>query len=103
MGITEDKMPTWVLKIGSDKELKGAKIILWHGFCSVHKRFTVEQVNLFREKVPDGLVVVHPECPKETVELAMQTALLNSSRIMSKICQVVAKLQLVLKSTWSLD
>ena len=70
MGITEDKMPTWVPKIGSDKELKGAKIILWHGFCSVHKRFTVEQVNLFREKYPDGLVVVHPECPKETVEVS---------------------------------
>ena len=70
MGISEDKMPTWVPKIGSDKALTGAKIILWHGFCSVHKRFTVEQVKLFREKYPDGLVVVHPECPKETVEVS---------------------------------
>jgi len=70
MGISEDKMPTWVPKIGSDRALTGAKIILWHGFCSVHKRFTVEQVELFREKYPDGLVVVHPECPKETVEVS---------------------------------
>ena len=70
MGISEDKMPTWVPKIGSDKDLNGAKIILWHGFCSVHKRFTVEQVNLFKQKYPDGLVVVHPECPKETVEVS---------------------------------
>lgn len=70
MGISEDKMPTWVPKIGSDRALTGAKIILWHGFCSVHKRFTVEQVKLFREKHPDGLVVVHPECPKETVEIS---------------------------------
>ena len=70
MGISEDKMPTWVPKIGSDRALNGAKIILWHGFCSVHKRFTVEQVKLFREKYPDGLVVVHPECPKETVEVS---------------------------------
>ena len=70
MGISEDKMPTWVPKIGSDRALTGAKIILWHGFCSVHKRFTVEQVKLFREKYPDGLVVVHPECPKETVEVS---------------------------------
>ena len=52
MGISEDKMPTWVPKIGSDKALTGAKIILWHGFCSVHKRFTVEQVKLFRENTP---------------------------------------------------
>ena len=70
MGITEDSMPTWVPKIGSDGDLKDAKIILWHGFCSVHKRFTVEQVNHFREKYPDGSVVVHPECPKETVEVS---------------------------------
>ena len=70
MGISEDKMPTWVPKIGSDRALTGAKIILWHGFCSVHKRFTVEQVKLFKEKYPDGLVVVHPECPKETVEVS---------------------------------
>ena len=70
MGISEDKMPTWVPKIGSDRALTDAKIILWHGFCSVHKRFTVEQVKLFREKHPDGLVVVHPECPKETVEVS---------------------------------
>ncbi len=70
MGITEDSMPTWVPKIGSDRDLKDAKIILWHGFCSVHKRFTVEQVNHFREKYPDGSVVVHPECPKETVEVS---------------------------------
>jgi len=70
MGISEDKMPTWVPKIGSDRALTGAKIILWHGFCSVHKRFTVEQVKLFREKYADGLVVVHPECPKETVEVS---------------------------------
>ena len=70
MGISEEKMPTWVPKIGSDKDLNGAKIILWHGFCSVHKRFTVEQVDLFKQKYPDGLVVVHPECPKETVEVS---------------------------------
>lgn len=70
MGIEESVMPTWVPKIGSDKDLKGAKIILWHGFCSVHKRFTVEQVADFRERHPDGLVVVHPECTKETVEVS---------------------------------
>jgi len=70
MGISEDKMPTWVPKIGSDKDLNGAKIILWHGFCSVHKRFTVEQVDQFKQKHPGGLVVVHPECPKETVEVS---------------------------------
>lgn len=70
MGIDESKMPTWIPRIGADKSLIGAKIILWHGFCSVHKRFTVEQVEDFRERFPEGHVVVHPECPKETVEVS---------------------------------
>lgn len=70
MGISEQMMPTWIPKIGADSSLNDAKIILWHGFCSVHKRFTVEQVDEFRDRHPDGLVVVHPECPKETVEVS---------------------------------
>lgn len=70
MGIDESKMPTWIPRIGADKSLIGAKIILWHGFCSVHKRFTVEQVEDFRKRFPEGQVVVHPECPKETVEVS---------------------------------
>ncbi|MCH1460770.1 MAG: quinolinate synthase NadA [Candidatus Poseidonia sp.] len=70
MGIGEEKMPTWTPGIGAMGEIKDSRIILWHGFCSVHKRFTPQQIQDFRSHYPDGLVVVHPECPKETVELA---------------------------------
>jgi quinolinate synthase len=72
MGISEDNMSTWTPdELKSDarwKEIEDSKLILWHGFCSVHKRFTVEQIDEFRELNPDGIVIVHPECPKETVE-----------------------------------
>ncbi len=67
MGISTDLMPTWVPKMGAVGEVKGSRIILWHGFCSVHKRFTVAQIDEFRNQHSDGLVVVHPECPIETV------------------------------------
>ena len=70
MGISEDRMPTWTPGIGAMGSLDNARIVLWHGFCSVHKRFTPQQITEFREQHPDGIVVVHPECPKETVELA---------------------------------
>ena len=70
MGVKLTHMPTWIPKIGSDQALKGSKIILWHGFCSVHKRFTVEQVDDFRRRHADGLVVVHPECPQETLAVS---------------------------------
>ena len=70
MGITEEQMPTWTPDIGASSDLNDARIILWHGFCSVHKRFKPSQIAHFRQRHPDGVVVVHPECPKETVEVA---------------------------------
>tara|TARA_B100001113_G_scaffold301942_1_gene261174 strand:+ start:11344 stop:12534 length:1191 start_codon:yes stop_codon:yes gene_type:complete len=70
MGIAEEQMPTWAPDIGASSDLNDARIILWHGFCSVHKRFKPSQIADFRQRHPDGVVVVHPECPKETVEVA---------------------------------
>lgn len=70
MGISEERMPTWTPGFGAMGELAGARIVLWHGFCSVHKRFTPQQIAEFRQEHPEGVVVVHPECPRETVDLA---------------------------------
>ena len=70
MGITEEQMPTWTPNIGASSDLSNARIILWHGFCSVHKRFKPSQIADFRQRHPEGVVVVHPECPKETVDVA---------------------------------
>ncbi len=70
MGITEQQMPTWAPGIGASSDLSNARIILWHGFCSVHKRFKPSQIADFRQRHQDGVVIVHPECPKETVEVA---------------------------------
>ena len=70
MGIAAEKMPTWIPNIGSMGEVKGSRIILWHGFCSVHTRFTVEQIEDFRQRYPEGHVVIHPETPIESVQLA---------------------------------
>jgi len=70
MGIAAEKMPTWIPNIGSMGEVKGSRIILWHGFCSVHTRFTVEQIEDFRQRYPQGKVVIHPETPIESVQLA---------------------------------
>ncbi len=70
MGIALEKMPTWIPNIGSMGEIKDCKIILWHGFCSVHTRFTVEQIEDFRQRYPEGYVVIHPESPIESVQIA---------------------------------
>jgi quinolinate synthase len=56
----------------SDTDAKEATFLLWKGHCSIHQRFRPEQIATFRADHPDGIVVVHPECPHETVLLADQ-------------------------------
>jgi quinolinate synthase len=49
---------------------RDSRMILWHGFCSVHKRFTVDQIRLARLRYPGVRVIVHPECTMEVVDAA---------------------------------
>jgi quinolinate synthase len=42
-------------------------VLLWRGHCSVHGRFSVENINEIRNRVPDVQVLVHPECKHEVV------------------------------------
>ncbi len=54
----------------SPDNIRQAKLILWQGHCHVHTRFKLEHINRFREKYPQGQVIVHPECPEEVVDAA---------------------------------
>jgi quinolinate synthase len=55
-----------------DVDVKEATLLLWKGHCSVHQRFRPEQVAAFREEHPGGVVIVHPECAHDVVEVADQ-------------------------------
>ncbi|MCZ2404675.1 quinolinate synthase NadA [Paenarthrobacter sp. Z7-10] len=74
MGVPLEQMPMWSPRKawgGSDEQtLRQARVILWHGFCSVHKRFTVAQIEKARAQYPDVRVIVHPECPMPVVDAA---------------------------------
>jgi quinolinate synthase len=50
--------------------LAASQIVLWKGFCSVHDRFTVEQIAEARARDPEVNVIVHPECRREVVAAA---------------------------------
>jgi quinolinate synthase len=54
----------------TDQELKDAKVILWRGHCSVHGRFSIDNVNEVRAKLNGVKVLVHPECKNEVVAAA---------------------------------
>jgi len=51
-------------------ELENAKVILWRGHCSVHGRFSAQNVLEVRARIPGVKVLVHPECQHEVVSIA---------------------------------
>ena len=54
----------------TDQEILDAKIILWRGHCSVHGRFSLQNVRDVRERIPGVNVLVHPECQHDVVSSA---------------------------------
>jgi quinolinate synthase len=77
MGVPLDEMVLWgwARPYGSMggqtlETLQRSRVILWAGHCSVHQRFTPQQISDAREKYPDITVIVHPECRFETVQAA---------------------------------
>jgi quinolinate synthase len=47
-----------------------ARLILWRGFCSVHTKFTKQELDEMRAADPSVKVLVHPECPFDVVRSA---------------------------------
>ena len=48
------------------------KVIAWDGFCHVHDRVTTDDIIKARKEHPDALLMAHPECRIEVLELADQ-------------------------------
>src|SRR5690606_16998505 len=69
-----ERMPMWnprrPLGGSTAEELQNGRVILWHGFCSVHRRFSVDQIDQARAEHPGVRVIVHPECPMPVVDAA---------------------------------
>jgi quinolinate synthase len=76
MGIPLDQMIVWdpYLELGGNtpEAIRSARIILWKGYCSVHQRFTSQQVERVRREHPGIRVIAHPECCFEVAQAADQ-------------------------------
>jgi quinolinate synthase len=74
MGIGLDEMVVWdpneMFGGLEPAQVAHAKMILWKGHCSVHERFSVQQVAAIRNQHPGVRVIVHPEVPWEVVQAA---------------------------------
>ena len=76
MGYGLEQMRLWDPRFDlgglTEADCKEATLLLWRGHCSIHQRFQPKHIEAFRAEHPEGIVVVHPECPYETVQLADQ-------------------------------
>jgi quinolinate synthase len=74
LGVPLDRMVVWdpnEIWGGLEPDaVKRARMILWKGYCSVHARFTVRQIENIRLQHPGVRVIVHPEVPFEVVQAA---------------------------------
>lgn len=72
--IPQERMVVWdpfqPLGGNTEEALLNAQVFLWKGYCSVHARFSVEQIEKARLEYPGVNVIVHPECRVEVVQAA---------------------------------
>jgi quinolinate synthase len=50
------------------------EILPWEGFCTVHDRITPDHVRKAHNLHPDAIILVHPECRPEVIDLADHVA-----------------------------
>ncbi|MGV3467080.1 MAG: quinolinate synthase NadA [Heyndrickxia sp.] len=73
IGIPLQHMAVWdpiKAELVYEGNLEDIKVILWKGHCSVHEKFSVENIQYVREHYPNMKIIVHPECSREVVELS---------------------------------
>lgn len=51
-------------------EVTGREMILWPGSCMVHEIFSLQDLNRARRNNPGCLVISHPECPQNILEVS---------------------------------
>ncbi|MBQ0049560.1 MAG: quinolinate synthase NadA [Bacteroidales bacterium] len=55
---------------GYINSITGREMLLWHGACHVHERFSTEKIIAMKGEHPGAKVLVHPECRGAVVKLA---------------------------------
>jgi quinolinate synthase len=60
------------------------EILPWEGFCTVHDQITPDHVHQAHNLHPDAVVLVHPECRPEVIDLADHIA--STSGIIRYVC-----------------
>src|SRR3984957_18713073 len=51
-------------------EVTGRKMILWPGSCMIHEVFSIQDLLRAKRNNPGSLVMAHPECPQNILEVS---------------------------------
>src|SRR5262249_8435382 len=76
MGVPLEQMAEWIWRAPNPRQVNArafapdTKLVLWRGFCSVHTKFDLRQIEEVRADDPAVKVLVHPECPFDVVRNA---------------------------------
>jgi quinolinate synthase len=76
MGVPLEAMAEWEYRVHDLDRVNArcyrpeTRVILWRGWCSVHGKFTRQQIDEARAADPSVRILVHPECPFDVVQNA---------------------------------
>jgi quinolinate synthase len=76
MGVPLEHMAEWDWRAADSRRVNArafdaaTRLILWRGFCSVHTKFSLANIEEVRASDPNVKVLVHPECPFDVVRAA---------------------------------
>jgi quinolinate synthase len=62
------------------------EILPWEGFCRVHDQITADHVRKAHDLHRDAMILVHPECRPEVIDLADHVA--STSGIIRLVCEL---------------
>jgi len=101
LGIPEDEIGVWDPRHPPEpRALAHCRVVVWKGYCYVHTAFTAADVDAARQRYPQALVSVHPECPHEVVVKADHVG--STTGIIRYVEQAPAGATIVVGTEWHL-
>jgi quinolinate synthase len=100
MGMPRTQIGLWDRGGANVESLRDCKLVAWPGFCYVHCRFRVEDVEAARARYPGARVIVHPECNSAVVARADATG--TTTGIIDYVKTAPAGATIVVGTEWHL-
>jgi len=65
----DENLGMYVKRFVGDKD-----VVLWPGFCPTHMGITAEDIIELKKKHPEAIILAHPECTPEIIDMADKVA-----------------------------